>query len=213
MLQLELALKDHEKTVVLVDGSNLFAAAKILNAQIDYKKFRTLFDNRCDLIRMYYFTAIVQTDKETDPNPLIRLLDWLSYNGYCMITKKAKLFKFKKDGEEFVRTKGNVDIEIALELIKICEKVDHIILASGDGDFLPVVKHAQSKACKVSVLSTLEGSPQIVADELRRQSDYFIDLSDILHEVSAPRREETTTEVDLKTIVTEDQNKVETTSE
>lgn len=185
MQQLELALKDEERTVVLIDGSNIFATAKALNLHIDYKLFRKLFDDRCDLRRMYYYTAILESDKDEDPNPLIPLLDWLSYNGYHMVTKKARQIRIQRGEQEFTKIKGNVDIEIAVEMTQMAERVDHIVLVSGDGDFVRAVQYAQEKACKVSVLSSIKTDPIMIADELRRQSDYFIDLADIAEHIRA----------------------------
>ena len=64
------------------------------------------------------------------------------------------------------------------------------MLFSGDGDFRRLIEHAQGEGCRVTVVSTVQTSPPMVADELRRQSDVFIDLADLESRISrGPARE------------------------
>ena len=70
-----------------------------------------------------------------------------------------------------------MDIELAVDVMELADSVDHFVLFSGDGDFRSLVEAVQRKGRKVTVVSTLVSQPPMIADELRRQADHFIDLS------------------------------------
>ncbi len=168
---------EHERTALFIDGANLYSACKELNLAIDYKLLLEFFQTQCNLIRALYYTAILE---DQDYAPIRPLVDWLDYNGYTMITKPAKVF----NGESGQRKiKGNMDIEIAVGVMELAPNIDHVVLASGDGDFRPLVEAVQWRGKKVSVLSTLQTKPPMVADELRRQADHFIDLHDLADDI------------------------------
>jgi uncharacterized LabA/DUF88 family protein len=82
-----------------------------------------------------------------------------------------------------------MDIELAIEAIDLAPTLDHIVLFSGDGDFVPLVRSLQLKGKRVSVVSTLETTPAMVSDDLRRQADQFIELDHILKVVGRPASE------------------------
>src|SRR5262249_29222875 len=102
--------------------------------------------------------------------------DWLDYNGYTMVTKAAKEFT---DQAGRRKIKGNMDIELAVDVMEMAESVQHIIIFSGDGDFRRLVEAVQRKGKRVSIVSTIRTQPPTVADELRRQADNFIELEDL----------------------------------
>lgn len=161
------------KTALFIDGSNLYAASRLLDMPIDYKKLRNFIEKQYSLLRAYYYTAI--TEEEDGHSPLQPLADWLCYNGYTVVTKSAK--SYTNNG--YTKVKGNMDIEIAIDIMEISDHVDHIILVSGNGDFRKLVESVQRKGVKVTVISTLQSSPPLVSDELRRQADSFVDLENI----------------------------------
>lgn len=163
-----------ERLALFIDGANLYSAAKALSADIDFKKLVDEFRKKGVLVRAYYYTAVVEGD---DYSPIKPLIDWLDYNGFTMVTKAAKRFT---DHEGRSRTKGNMDVEIAVDMMELAERIDHAVLFSGDGDFAPLVKAMQRKGVRVSVISTLKNQPPQAADELRRAADAFIDLADLL---------------------------------
>lgn len=158
---------------MFIDGANLYAAAKTLGFDIDYRKLLRWAGQRSRLIRAFYYTALVE---DQDYTPIRPLVDWLDYNGYTMVTKPAKEFI---DAQGRKKIKGNVDIELAIDMMEMCDKVDHVILFSGDGDFRRLLEAAQRKGVRVSVVSTIITSPPMIADELRRQADQFIDLNSL----------------------------------
>lgn len=162
-----------EKMAVFIDGANLYAAAKSLEFDIDYKRLLTFISHQSRLVRAFYYTALMENDEYSPIRPLI---DWLDYNGYTMVTKPAKEFT---DAMGRRKIKGNMDIELAIDMMEIADHVDHIVLFSGDGDFRRLVESVQRKGVRVSVVSTIRTQPPMVADELRRQADHFIDLLDL----------------------------------
>src|SRR5690606_19470562 len=126
------------------------------------------------LVRAFYYTALMD---EQDYSPIRPLVDWLDYNGYTMVTKPTKEFV---DSSGRRKIKGNMDIELAIDVMEMAEKVDTIIIFSGDGDFRRLIEAVQRKGVRVSVVSTIQSSPPMVADELRRQADNFIDLQTLI---------------------------------
>lgn len=163
----------NEKLALFIDGSNLFASAKSLNFDIDYKQLRNFFAEKGILLRANYYTALLE---DQEYSPLRPLVDWLDYNGYTLITKPTKEFTDSK-GEK--KIKGNMDMELAIDMMGMADHVDHMVLFSGDGDFRRLVEAVQRRGVRVTVVSTTRTSPPMIADELRRQADNFIELSDM----------------------------------
>ncbi len=165
-----------ERLAVFIDGANLYAASRALGFDVDYKSLQSFFRNRAQVVRMFYYTAVLETEEYT---PLKPLVDWLGYNGYSVVTKPAKEFT---DSTGRRRVKGNMDIELAIDMLEMAPYVQHIVLFSGDGDFRRLVEAVQRKGVRVSVVSTIKTQPVLIADDLRRQADQFIDLADIMGE-------------------------------
>ena len=162
-----------ERIALFIDGANLYATAKSLGFDIDYKRLLTLFGSKGQLVRALYYTALAEDQEYSSIRPLI---DWLDYNGYTMVTKPTKEFT---DASGRRKVKGNMDIELAVDAMELAEHLDHIVLFSGDGDFRSLVEALQYKGKRVSVVSTLSTQPPMIADELRRQADLFIDIADL----------------------------------
>lgn len=162
-----------EKVALFVDGANLYATAKSLGFDIDYKRLLALFRQKGQLIRALYYTALAEDQEYSSIRPLI---DWLDYNGFTMVTKPTKEFT---DASGRRKIKGNMDIELTVDAMRLADALDHIVLFSGDGDFRSLVAALQQQGKRVSVVSTLQTQPPMVADELRRQADQFIDLADL----------------------------------
>ena len=166
-----------EKVALFIDGANLYATAKALGFDIDYKRLLEVFQSKGQLIRALYYTALAEDQEYSSIRPLI---DWLDYNGYSMVTKPTKEFT---DASGRRKIKGNMDIELAVDAMELSAYLDHIVLFSGDGDFRSLVETLQFKGRRVSVVSTLQTQPPLVADELRRQADQFIDLAELEDEI------------------------------
>jgi uncharacterized LabA/DUF88 family protein len=167
----------NERIALFIDGANLYATAKSLTFDIDYKRLLALFRSKGQLVRALYYTALVEDQEYSSIRPLI---DWLDYNGYTMVTKPTKEFV---DAAGRRKIKGNMDIELAVDAMELADHLDHLVLFSGDGDFRSLVEALQHKGKRVSVVSTLATNPPMVADELRRQADQFIDLANLQSEI------------------------------
>lgn len=162
-----------EKTAIFIDGSNLYAAAKALEFDIDYKSLLKWITSRGRMVRAFYYTALFE---DQEYSPIRPLVDWLDYNGYSMVTKPTREFT---DAQGRKKIKGNMDIELAVDMMEMADKVDHIMLFSGDGDFKRLIEAVQRKGVRVTLVSSIKTSPPMVSDELRRQADHFLEL-DIL---------------------------------
>ncbi len=162
-----------ERIGLFIDGANVFSTTKSLDFDIDFKRLLDEFRKRGRLLRANYYTALLEQD---DYNPLKPLVDWLDYNGFSVVSKRAKEFT---DDQGRRRIKGDMDIELAIDMVEAADYLDHIILFSGDGDFCRAVKAVQARGARVSVVSSLRTSPPMIADELRRVADNFIELRDL----------------------------------
>ena len=171
----------HERTALFIDGANLYAATRALGFQIDFNRLLALFRERARLVRAFYYTALVEGQEFSSIRPLV---DWLEYNGFSVVTKPMKTFT-TSEGQR--KLKGNMDVELAVDAMRLAKELDHIVLFSGDGEFCRLVAALQESGKRVSVVSSLVSKPPMVADELRRQADQFIDLADL--EQSIARRQ------------------------
>ena len=159
-----------EKLAIFIDGSNLYAAAKALDFDIDYKLLLKWSSDQGRLVRSFYYTALIE---DQEYSPIKPLVDWLDYNGYSMVTKPTREFV---DEEGRRKIKGNMDIELTVDMMEIADRVDHIMLFSGDGDFRRLIEAVQRKGVRVTVVSTIRTKQPMVSDDLRRQADHFLDL-------------------------------------
>ncbi len=167
-----------ERIAVFVDGANLYGTAKALGFDIDYRRLLALFAAKGRLLRAFYYTALLE---DQEYSPLRPLVDWLDYNGFTVVTKPAKEF-IDQAGPR--RLKSNMDVEVAVDMLEIVDRVDHIVLLSGDGDFRRLVESVQRRGVRVSVVSSIKTQPPMVSDELRRQADNFVDLADLQHSIA-----------------------------
>lgn len=162
-----------ERIALFIDGSNLYAAARALGFDIDYKRLLSEFASQGRLVRAFYYTALIE---DQEYSPIRPLVDWLDYNGYTMVTKPTKEFTDSAGRRKY---KGNMDIELAIDMMELAGHIDHAVLFSGDGDFRRLVESIQRQGVRVSVVSTVKSQPPMIADELRRQADFFIELKDM----------------------------------
>src|SRR5437660_12146762 len=162
-----------EKLALFIDGANLYATAKTLGFDIDYKRLLREFQSRGYLLRAFYYTAVIEDQEYSSIRPLI---DWLDYNGYTVVTKATKEF-IDQTGRR--KVKGNMDIELAVDAMELAGAIDHMVLFSGDGDFRSLVEAVQRRGVRVTVVSTVTTQPPMVADELRRQADVFLDIVEL----------------------------------
>ncbi len=162
-----------ERTALFIDGANLYSASRNLGFDVDYRNMLDYFRTKTNIIRAYYYSAVLETEEYS---PLKPLTDWLAYNGYNLVTKAAREFT---DGSGRRRVKGNMDVELAIDMMEMAPKLDHAVLFSGDSDFRRLVEAVQRQGVRVSVVSTVRSVPPMIGDELRRQADQFLELAEI----------------------------------
>ena len=165
--------RDGTKLALFIDGANLYAAAKALSFDIDYRRLLTEFQSRGTLLRAFYYTVTIEDLEYSSLRPLI---DWLDYNGFTVVTKSAKEFD---DAEGRRKLKRNISVELAIDAMELADYLDQIVLFAGDGDFRSLIEALQDRGVRVTVVSTIESRPPVIADELRRQADVFIDLIEL----------------------------------
>jgi uncharacterized LabA/DUF88 family protein len=175
---------EQDRIGIFIDGANLYAAARGLAFDIDYKRLLDLFASKGRLIRAFYYTALLE---DQEYSPLRPLVDWLDYNGYTMVTKPTKEYT---DAMGRRKIKGNMDIELAIDMLEMAQHLDHAVLFSGDGDFRRLVEAVQRRGVRVTVVSTTRSQPPMVSDELRRQADRFLELQDLAPQIARVRNEE-----------------------
>jgi uncharacterized LabA/DUF88 family protein len=171
-----------DRLALFIDGANLYSASKGLGFDIDYKKLLAEFRTRGVLVRAYYYTALVE---DQEYSPIRPLVDWLDYNGFSLVTKSAREYT---DSQGRKRWRGDMDIEIACDMLEMAGHVDHVVLFSGDGDFRRLVESVQRQGVRVTVVSTMKSQPPMASDDLRRQADAFVDLADLSTIIGRPAR-------------------------
>jgi uncharacterized LabA/DUF88 family protein len=166
-------MQQPERIALFIDGANLYATSRSLGFDIDYRKLLKEYQSKGYLVRAFYYTALIEDQEYSSIRPLI---DWLDYNGYSVVTKPVKEFT---DAAGRRKIKGNMDIELAVDAMELAPFIDHMVLFSGDGDFRSLVEAMQRKGVRVSVISTVATQPPMIADDLRRRADQFLDLADL----------------------------------
>jgi uncharacterized LabA/DUF88 family protein len=160
-----------KQIALFIDGPNLFATAQAVGLNIDYTLLLNYYKKRGNLLRAYYYTAIPDRSEQSDLRPL---LDWLDYHGYTIVSKPTKSF-IDEGGNR--KLKGNLDTELTLDVVDLASSITDLVLFSGDGDFAPLLKWVQRRGVKTTVVSTCVSEPSpMVADELRRATDVFVDI-------------------------------------
>ena len=162
-----------ERLALFIDGQNLHASAKELGFDIDYKLLRSEFMRRGNLVRIYYYTTLIEDEENSVVRPLI---DWLQYNGFTVVTKPAKQFTDSMDTRYI---KGSTEVELVVDAIELSPHVDHIVLFSGNGNFQRLVESLQRSSVRVSVVSTVRTQPAMISNGLRRKADNFIELENL----------------------------------
>ncbi|HEX9926505.1 MAG TPA: NYN domain-containing protein [Anaerolineae bacterium] len=159
-----------EKIALFIDAANLDKMCrKWLRQDIDFAKLLTYFGRDAIILRAFYYTAI-ETEEEVRSNPF---LFWLKRNGYHLVTKPIKTFT---DGEK----KGNLDIEIAIDMLELADKLDRAVLFSGDGDFAPLLKRVGMKGVRTQVVSYGDRGEGPTAADLLDTVDVFTDLGKLI---------------------------------
>ncbi len=193
---------EREKIAVFIDGQNLFSTMRGLQSlmidngrrnkdnpvAVDYKRMHKFFTQLGIPISVSYYTMIESEEKFSTIRPLI---DWLDYNGYRLVTKLPRVF----ENETGIKQRGTIDAELIVDAVTSIYEgdVDHVILVSGNGYFLPLIELCQRKQIRVTVIATTIASQSCISDDLRRHTTQFIELYKLLplieRRVNPERRE------------------------
>ena len=176
-----------EKVAIFIDGANFSTTANVLGFSIDYEKLLNYFSSQYRVVRSYFYTATLSL-----PDGSINRrtqIEWLSHHGYTPRHKPSKQFEERhycpNCSVSFTKykVKGNMDMEMAVDIIRTAPLVDRIILFTGDGDFRSLLQYVQEdRGVQVTVVSTRKAS--VLSEDLRRQADQFIDLELIRDAIS-----------------------------
>jgi len=178
-----MAFYKDERLALFIDGANLYSAARALGLEVDFRKVLDEFRKKGRLLRANYYTTLLEND---DYSPIRPLVDWLAYNGFNVIKKPAKEYT---DREGRRRVRGNMNMEMAVDMLAVADRIDHAVLFSGEGDFRRLVEALKAQGVRITVISTVKSQPPMVADELRREADAFVDLQDMAELIARPRRD------------------------
>ncbi|OIO14798.1 hypothetical protein COY59_03670 [Candidatus Gottesmanbacteria bacterium CG_4_10_14_0_8_um_filter_37_24] len=166
------------KISVFIDAANILYSQQTMGWEVDYKRLIEYFKKNFHLVFIGFYYGRIKENKGQE-----KFFQMLTDRGYTLRTKPVKYIKTPK-GTVF---KGNLDVELTLDMSQQIEKYDTAILFSGDSDFAPVVDFVKNKGKKVIVLS----SRGHVARELARAADKYIpfeSFKDIFRRKKSPRQ-------------------------
>lgn len=167
-------LYHHDATALLIDANNFYLRAKSYGLTINYDRLKHIFESRCQLRYCTMFSAI----NHRDPNDLAWARRIESY-GYTLMSKDLKIYHDPHD-DDIVIAKGNMDVEITMAATALSDEFKHIVIATCDGDFQPLVEGLRkSRNCLVSVLG-IKGDDWVgMSRGLVSSADCFYNLMDM----------------------------------
>jgi uncharacterized LabA/DUF88 family protein len=166
-----------ERLALFIDGANLHGASRALDFDVDFQRLFNLFARKGRLVRAFYYTTVIENQDYSPQRPLI---DWLDYHSYTTVTKPLREYA---DSRDRIRVRSTIHVDLAIDMLEMADRVDHIVLVAGDGDLRRLVAAIQRKGVRVTIVSTLQSSPPMVSDELRRQADGFVEIMDLAPEI------------------------------
>lgn len=172
--RLEQIIYEDERCALFIDGRSFYQACRSLDMDVDYGALHSLFANAGYLVQARYYTTILA---DQDYTPLRPLVDWLSYNGFVVVTRTVKS---GHDADERHRSDRGIGVELAVDAIEMSPRIDHAILFSGNGDFLRLVQGLQRRTVRTTVVGAAGGESSAISDELRRQADTYLDLRTLM---------------------------------
>lgn len=160
------------KVYVFIDAANIFYAQQTLGWKISYEKLIHYFKKECgDSVKCFVYAAYDE-NKQSEQ----KFLDMLDINGYILRTKAIKKIQITANRDKH---KGNLDMELAFEMVDLIDKYDTAILMSGDSDFSVPIDRIKKKSRRIIVMST-RGR---ISRELLERAKY-IDLRKLKKEIS-----------------------------
>lgn len=166
-----------ERIAVFIDGSELRATAGGMGIDVDFKKLLAYFRTCGRLVRAQFYFV----DRDDDEDSLRPLTDWLVYNGYTTVPCAGR---DDQDMPGRRRNKGFLNVRLTVDALETADRIDHAVIFSGDNVLGPLIDALKWRGRRVSIVSTLQLRPPMIADDLRRRADQFIDLADIIQHIA-----------------------------
>ncbi|MCH7837405.1 MAG: NYN domain-containing protein [Chloroflexi bacterium] len=163
-------MTERPRVGIFVDVPNIVYAAERLKISIDFGKLMEFLSRDRELVRASAYAPINDDpDAELETQRFVKPFVGL---GYRIVTKQLKRYS---DGS----TKANFDVELAIDVLTMSDRLDIVVLVSGDGDFRRLVELVASKGVRVEVVAFGAST----AAELRAVADEYIDINDHIAEL------------------------------
>lgn len=163
--------RKNSRVSLFIDVSNIYYSQRTLGWEIDYQKVINYFEDHTNLISAFFYSGVVSTSAKQQ-----KFFSKMKGFGFIVKTKEVKWIRDKNS--KVLKGKGNLDIELALDMSHTTKKYTVAVLFSGDSDFTPVVEFVQRKRKKVVVFS----SRGHISKELARSADLYIPFESMKEE-------------------------------
>lgn len=161
-----------KKYAIYIDGSNTHMASKAAGYRVDFGRIKAYYEALGSVVDAVYFTALPPKEEFS---ALRKLTDHLQYNGWTVITKETE-DQLTSDGLR--RKKGNMDMAMFARGARMAGVITHLVLFTGDGDFVDMVEYMKEKGVHVSAVSHFSYKDDcIVSTKLRKAVNEFWPLT------------------------------------
>ncbi len=151
-----------QRVAVFIDVQNLYHSAKNLySARVDFGKVMETAISKRNLIRSFAYVIKTKTGEEKS-----------FFEALTNLGIETRI----KDLQEFHGglKKGDWDVGMAVDAIRISSGVDAIVIVTGDGDFIPLVEYLKNRGKRVEVMAFERSA----SSRLKEVADEFINLED-----------------------------------
>ena len=159
------------RLAIFVDVPNILYAAEATNVELNWGKVASFLSEGRTLVRAIAYAPISDDPNERTENE--RFVVPFLEHGYRIATKPLKRFRGGS-------VKANFDVELAIDVLTMADRVDVIVLVSGDGDFRRLVEIVGSRGVRVEVMAFGQSTSQ----DLRVVADRYIDIAGYIPELS-----------------------------
>lgn len=178
-----------ERVAVFVDGANLYHSIKMYHkGMLDYAQLLSASVGERKLLRAtFYIVEKQEPDEGAGVSSSRSFVYNLNRFGYKVRSKPLIVHEtITPEGEKTVSHKGDWDIGIIVDMMRLAEHADTYVLVSGDGDYCEAIEYLQSeKGIKVEAISATQCTSQALLDIC----DFHTDLSEIPELFKEPRGE------------------------
>lgn len=148
------------RCAVFIDGNNVFHSARQLGFEVDYARLLGVLTEGRELLRAFFYTGVDENAERQRG-----FLHWMRRNGFRVVQKPVKV---ERDGSRRAR----LEVEITTDMLSYADKVDLIVLVSGDDDFAYPLQVLGQKGVRVEVA----GFRSAMANRTLDAADRFIEL-------------------------------------